>query len=189
MQIQLLKKKENTGVFQGDIMFNFRSYFLYSLSTSYRLMEKLTKKTEEITSSDADTVTIGLDSDDTDSDLSPLPANEILLSQVTDEMKEQVDILKQIFVQESENEKTGSVLEISKLTAQEYAHKLSDTKKAGLKTGYNLDFLEIETRRISISRKDYRVSYEILTLKVNTDPHRFSVEHQESKTARRRESL
>ena len=72
-------------------------------------MEKLKKRDEEITSSNAGTVTIGLDSDDTDSDLSPLPAEEILLSQVTDKMKEQVNILKQIFEQESKNEKLDSV--------------------------------------------------------------------------------
>ena len=48
----------------------------------------------EITSSNADTVAIGTNSDDTDSDLSPLPTEEILLSQVTDEMKEEVNILK-----------------------------------------------------------------------------------------------
>ena len=90
--------------------------------------------------------------------MSPLPAKEILLSQVTDDMKEQVNILKQIFVQESKNEKLGSVLEISKLAAQEYADKLSTTKKAGLKTGYNLNSLKIETQGISISRKDSRVS-------------------------------
>ena len=79
-------------------------------------MEKLKKKMKKLalrTQIDS----IGLDSDDTDSDLSPLPAKEILLSQVTDEMKEQVNILKQIFMQESKNEKLGSVLEISKLAA------------------------------------------------------------------------
>ena len=80
---------------------------------------------------DEDTVTTGLDSDDTDSDLSPLPYKEILLSQVTDEMKEKVNILKQIFVQESKNEKIGSVLEISKLTTREYGDKLFNTKKVG----------------------------------------------------------
>ena len=104
-------------------------------------------------------------------------------------MKEQVNILKQIFVQESQNEKLGSVLEISKLATQEYADKLSTAKKVGLKTGYNLDSLKIETQGISMSRKNFRVSYEILTLKVNIDSHRFSVEHQESKTARRREKF
>ena len=117
--------------------------------------------------------------------MSPLPTKETLLSQVNDEMKEQVNILKQIFVQESKNEKLGSVLEISKLAAQEYADKLSATKKVGLKTGYNLDSLKIESQEISMSRKDFRVSYEILTLKVNTDSHSFSVDHQESKTTRR----
>ena len=150
LQIQLLKK-ENTGVFKETLFLIFDPIFFYSLSKSYRLMEKLKKKDEEITSSDADTVTIGLDSDNTDSELSRLPAKEILLSEVTDEMKEQVNILKQIFVKESKNERLGSVSEILKLTVQEYADKLSNIKKTGLKTGYNLDSLKIETQGISIS--------------------------------------
>ena len=189
MQIQLLKKKENTGIFEGDIIFNFRFYFLLFFKYVIPFDGEAQEKDEEITSSNADTVAIGTNSDDTDSDLSPLPTEEILLSQVTDEMKEEVNVLKQIFVQESKNEKLGSVLEISKLAAQEYADKLSTTKKAGLKTGYNLNSLKIGTQGISISRKDSRVSYEILTLKVNIDSHRLSVEHQESKTARKRKKF
>ena len=145
MQIQLLKKKENTGIFEGDIIFNFRFYFLLFFKYVIPFDGEAQEKDEEITSSNADTVAIGTNSDDTDSDLSPLPTEEILLPRVTDEMKEEVNILKQIFVQESKNEKLGSVLEISKLAAQEYADKLSTTKKAGLKTGYNLNSLKIGT--------------------------------------------
>ena len=96
---------EKEGIFEGDIIFNFRFYFLLFFKYVIPFEGEAQEKDEEITSSNADTVAIGTNSDDTDSDLSPLPTEEILLSQVTDEMKEEVNILKQIFVQESKNEK------------------------------------------------------------------------------------
>ena len=56
LQIQLLKKKENTGVFQGDIIFNFRFYFLLFFNYIIPFDGEGQEKDEEITSSKADTV-------------------------------------------------------------------------------------------------------------------------------------
>ena len=61
LQIQLLKKKENTGVLQEDIIFNFRFYFLLFFKYVIPFDGEAQGKDEEITSSNADTVTIGLD--------------------------------------------------------------------------------------------------------------------------------
>ena len=90
----VIEKEGNTGIFEGDIIFNFRFYFLSFFKYVIPFDGEAQEKYEEITSSNADTVAIGTNSDDTDSDLSPLPTEEILLSQVTDEMKEEVNILK-----------------------------------------------------------------------------------------------
>ena len=147
--------------------------------------DEIENSTEEQNETDEgllDHVVVG--EEETQVELSPLPLTDPLLSNLSDNLRGQLHVLKQEFIEQSKNPHFGSVLEITKTTAQEYAENVINAKKTGIKTVYNVDSSKFERIDNQIERKDGRVSHEGLIVKFNIETNRCHFDHQESKSSK-----
>ena len=104
--------------------------------------QNCTEKQNETDEGLLDHVVVG--EEETEVELSPLPLTDLLLSNLSDNLRGQLHVLKQELIQQSKNPHFSKVLEITKTMAQEYAENVINAKKIGVKTVYNLDSLKFE---------------------------------------------